>query len=150
MFYITDTNDVLDKWRNSFSELYNPVIHAHREDILDQYNMSDFIQSYPCNFDEPLTLTEFRNAISKAKSGKATCLDMIPMEVLKNESMVICLCKLYNTCYTNGNVPSCWSKALINPIPKSSTTDPRNPLQYRGITLAASMYKIYYHLVHHQ
>ncbi len=57
-FTSTDTNDVLDKWRNSFSELYNPVIHAHREEILDQYNMSDFIQSYPCNFDEPLTLTE--------------------------------------------------------------------------------------------
>ena len=32
---------------------------------------------------------------------------------------------------------------IINPIPKSSTMDPRDPLSYRGITLASAMYKIY-------
>ena len=34
-------------------------------------------------------------------------------------------------------------KCIINPIPKSSSTDPRDPLSYRGIALASSVYKIY-------
>ena len=32
---------------------------------------------------------------------------------------------------------------IINPIPKSSSTDPKDPLSYRGIALASAMYKIY-------
>ncbi len=31
----------------------------------------------------------------------------------------------------------------MNPIPKNSTTDPRDPLNYRGIILASSAYKLY-------
>ena len=34
-------------------------------------------------------------------------------------------------------------QGVINPIVKPGTTDPRDPLSYRGITLAPSMYKIY-------
>ena len=40
-------------------------------------------------------------------------------------------------------MPSEWGKCIINPIPKSSTTDPRDPMSYRGITLVSAMYKIY-------
>ena len=36
-----------------------------------------------------------------------------------------------------------WNKCINSPIPKSSTTDPRDPLLYRGIALASSMYKLY-------
>ena len=34
-------------------------------------------------------------------------------------------------------------KCVINPIPESYTSDRRDPLSYRGIALAPSMYKIY-------
>ncbi len=34
-------------------------------------------------------------------------------------------------------------KAIIKPIPKGSTTDPQLPLQYRGIALLSTSYKIY-------
>lgn len=40
-------------------------------------------------------------------------------------------------------MPSDWGKCIINPIPKSSTTDKRDPLSYRGISLAPAMYKLY-------
>ena len=36
-----------------------------------------------------------------------------------------------------------WGKYIINPIPKSSSDNPRNPLSYRGISLSNSMYKLY-------
>ena len=32
---------------------------------------------------------------------------------------------------------------MITPIPKSSTSDPRDPMSYRGITLAPTSYKVY-------
>lgn len=44
-------------------------------------------------------------------------------------------------------MPSDWGKGIIHPIPKSSTADHRDPLSYRGITLANSMYKIYCHVL---
>ena len=37
-----------------------------------------------------------------------------------------------------------WGKCIINHIPKSSTTDRRDPFSYRGISLAPAMYKLYY------
>ncbi len=40
-------------------------------------------------------------------------------------------------------VPTIWGNSIINPIPKSSTLDPRDPLSYRGIALACTMYKLY-------
>ena len=50
---------------------------------------------------------------------------------------------MFNECFKNGKIPSDCGKGIINPIPKSSTTDPRDPLSYRGITLAPSTYKLY-------
>ena len=35
------------------------------------------------------------------------------------------------------------SNENINPIPKANTADPRDPLPYRGITLAPATYKLY-------
>ncbi len=40
-------------------------------------------------------------------------------------------------------IPSLWIKSIIKPIPKGSTTYPRRPLQYRGIALLSTVYKIY-------
>ncbi len=40
-------------------------------------------------------------------------------------------------------IQSMWHKGVINPIPKDSTKNPRQPTNYRGITLACVMYKVY-------
>ena len=32
---------------------------------------------------------------------------------------------------------------IINPIPKASTSDPRDPLSYRGVALSPVTYKVY-------
>jgi hypothetical protein len=40
-------------------------------------------------------------------------------------------------------IPSIWKQAIIKPIPKSSTIDPRLPLNYRGIALLSTVYKLY-------
>lgn len=93
--------------------------------------------------DNQITLTEVRKAMVKAKNGKSPGVDNISVDFIRNENMTIILCKLFNACFRSGKVPGIWSKGIINPIPKSSTSDPRDPLQYRGITLAPAIYKLY-------
>ena len=50
---------------------------------------------------------------------------------------------LFNLCFKTGKVPSMWNRGIITPIPKCSTSDPRDPLSYRGITLAPFAYKVF-------
>ena len=50
---------------------------------------------------------------------------------------------LFNKCFDSGKIPTFWSKAIINPTPKSTDKDPRQPLKYRGITLVSVACKIY-------
>ena len=40
-------------------------------------------------------------------------------------------------------IPSICNKRTIDPIPKSTCSDTRDPLSYRGISLASSVYKMY-------
>ena len=46
-------------------------------------------------------------------------------------------------CLDSGKIPSVWTKAIISPIPKSSTSDSRIPMNYRGISLISCVAKIY-------
>lgn len=64
-------------------------------------------------------------------------------EIFKNDTAVSFLHVLFNICFNNGKIPTDWGKGVINPIPKPGTTDPLDPLSYRGITLAPVMYKLY-------
>ena len=82
-------------------------------------------------------------AILNAKSGKAAGIDEIPAECLKNEASLTFLKALFNKCFDSGKTPSIWSKGIINPIPKSTDKDPRQPLNYRGISLVSVACKIY-------
>ena len=57
---------------------------------------------------------------------------------------------LFNVCFNTGCIPSLWGKSIINPIPKSSSADQKDPLSYRGISLSASMYKLYSSLLNNR
>ncbi len=81
--------------------------------------------------------------MSKLKNNKAPGIDKIPNGVLKSTAVKNCLLKLYQYYFDTGIFPSCWNKAVIKPIPKSKTKDPRVPLNYRGINLLSNIYKAY-------
>jgi len=57
---------------------------------------------------------------------------------------------LFNICFNIGIVPTLWSKSVICPIPKASTLDKRDPLSYRGISLAPAMYKLYCYILNNR
>ena len=78
-----------------------------------------------------------------AKNGKRPGgIDLIQAEVCKNQIVIFVLHKLFNLCLKTGKVPSMWNRGIITPMPKCSTSDPRDPLSYRGIPLAPFAYKV--------
>lgn len=64
----------------------------------------------------------------KAKLGKASSFDNIPIDIFRNDCSVSYLHVLFNVCFNSGILPTHWCKVVIAPIPKSSTADPRDPL----------------------
>jgi hypothetical protein len=69
--------------------------------------------------------------------------DLLPCEALKSNEACALLLTLFNKCWISGIVPELWRRSIINPIPKSSSADRRIPMNYRGISLTSSVYKIY-------
>ncbi|CAC5420553.1 unnamed protein product [Mytilus coruscus] len=69
-----------------------------------------------------LSVEEVLNALLSSKSGKAPGYDEIPVELYKNQTTLMALTRMFNVCYNSGKVPFMWSKGVITPIPKSSTS----------------------------
>ncbi|WAR29567.1 RTXE-like protein [Mya arenaria] len=84
-----------------------------------------------------------RKAVEKARQQKAPGFDSIPYEVFKNDIAISFLHIFFNVCYQTGKTPSDWGKGVLNPIPNPGMADPREPLNYRGLNLAPTMYKLY-------
>ena len=97
--------------------------------------------SSPINF--PFTKEEISKVITKSKNNKAPGIDGIVYDILKNEDSASLLTKLFNLCFEAHMVPHTWIEALISPIPKSPTNDPRIPLNYRGVSLLSVISKLY-------
>ena len=102
--------------------------------------LSDSDVSY---FEDNTSILEVKRAVDGARRGKSCGIDQIPCEVLKNDATIVFLHVLFNICFNRNIVPTVWGKCVIKPIPMSSTSDPRDPLSYRGIALASSVYKLY-------
>jgi hypothetical protein len=136
-----DPVKVIGHWKDTFESLLNP------EDGDDLQPEPEPPPPEPppidTGLDEEISVDEVRGALHRAKLGKALGYDQIPVEVLKNESAIKFLHRLFNVCFNTGRVPDMWARGVINPIPKCNTSDPRDPTSYRGITLASSMCKLY-------
>ena len=123
--FSTDTKVVLTKWKNDFSKLLNTDDNfVNNEDPVRSFDSTDDI------LDSHFSITEVKNALDKAKRGKAFGVDLIPVDVLQNNTALLFLHVLFNVCFETGRIPSTWGKSIISPIPKTSTADPRYPLPY--------------------
>ena len=75
------------------------------------------------DFCGPITLGEVRQAVLRLKANKASGVDEVPGEVLKNAKVIAFLYQFFNVCFESGKIPETWSKCIINPIPKASTSN---------------------------
>ena len=139
---VTDKEAVMSVWRSHFESLLNcPVVDSQ------QSQMSE-IQRAPVEawelLNEAFTIEEVINVVRNSKPGKAIGCDGLPVEIFKDsEQSIRYLHALFNKCFATGKVPALWSQSIIHPIPKNATNDPRDPAQYRGISIAAASYKLY-------
>ena len=149
-----DPDIVCEKWSTDFSSLYNQrdteaqfdnqfydEILKHKR-LLEE-NMLDPLYEENTSLNHTINRNEVEHAVFRAKNGKASGIDKIPYEVLKNQSIVDTLHSLFNLCFDTGIIPSIWRKAIISPLPKDLTKDKRLPLNYRGISLLSVVSKLY-------
>ena len=145
----TDENTIFAHWASEFKGLLTPpAMDEEKKAHLDHITQSNRRrENGEANVNESIntafTLEEVTKLVNHAKQGKAPSVDSIIYETLKNNAAIHALVKLFNLCLDSSLVPTVWSKALICPIPKSSSADPRVPLNYRGISLLPVTSKLY-------
>ena len=146
---VYDKQSVLKVWKSDYSELYNQTENdGNFDDNFLQFckgDLSNLDNSTPVleGLNDNISEIEVSKAVSKLKCKRAVGIDNIPNEIFKNEQSNVLLLSLFNHMFQSGKVPDLWRQAIIKPIPKSSLSDPRIPLQYRGISLLSTVYKIY-------
>ena len=150
----TDIDQVLNRWKCDFENLYNGTTSNDFDDIFLENVKKlkhEFESQNPVSYtfendnplNQPISLGEVRKAIFKSKNNKAFGVDHIPSEVYKNENSVYLWHTFFNYCFSTGLIPDIWNKGLIKPFPKDTGMDKRLPLNYRGICLTITISKIY-------
>ena len=158
----TNHNEVLTHWKSAYEQLLNEngdnpthdpdtVTNDDRQ-LLPDRTVLDENRHLPdsTSLNTEITVNDIRSAIKQASKGKAIGHDGFPTEVLNNDSCVLYLAKLFNVYFQAGVIPESWSRGIINPIPKNPKDDSRNPLNYRGITITSSVYKLYCHMLNYR
>ena len=139
-----DNSKVFDEWKTEFSCLLNPS-DEQRPDLSQIDNMQNI--NFDADEDAALarefSILNVQRAVCNIENNRAAGVDEIPGEVLKNESVISFFNSLCNLCFDTGKVPDIWCKPVISPIPKCTTSDPRDPLSYRGIAITPVVYKVY-------
>ena len=63
--------------------------------------------------------------------------------MLQSDTCIHFLHKLFFVCFETGKIPEAWEYGIITPLLKDPTSDSRNPMNYRGITVTSAVYKAY-------
>jgi hypothetical protein len=150
---ITDKKAVLDRWVEDYSSLYLGNHDAEDDFIKDikwqneraEFGFVDplFVDDNAALLNKDITEEEVRIVVMNSKNNKATGADKIPYEILKSPGIISVLRHLFQLCLDYHMTPSPWNGSLVQPIPKSKDSDPRIPLNYRGISLVTVVAKLF-------
>ncbi len=88
--------------------------------------------------------------ICKLRLNKATGIDNLPNESLKNQDVLIMLYTLFSKYFDMCLLPSVLFKAVINPISKGANKDPLVALNYRGISLLSCVGKVFSGIINYR
>ena len=135
---LTDKKQILERWREHFSELLNCPSSVDQSVI-------DTIEQHPIahELDEPPNEGETLLAIKQMNAGKAPGEDGLPAELFKHggPALVQRLVLLFNAIWTEGHVPQDMKDAEIVTIYKRKG-DKSECGNYRGISLLSIAGKI--------
>ncbi|VDI61569.1 Hypothetical predicted protein, partial [Mytilus galloprovincialis] len=149
---LTDDETILNKWKTEFQNIYNTdnaasnfddefyrQVSTHKSSLEDK--MLDPLYNANQDRNTTITIENIRRLVYKTKNGKSCGIDSIPYEVLRYECLVIH--SLFQLIFETGIIPSVWRQAILCPILKDKSSDPRVPLNYRGISLLSCISKLY-------
>jgi hypothetical protein len=146
---IYEKGDALEEWKQAFESIYAEddtsvkYDNQHLDYVTRENNTGVVAENNESPLNCEISRAEVKEAILRSKLKKAAGVDNIKAEVLKNEVCINLLHKMFNLCFSSGQVPSCWNQVIITPIPKDSSNDPLVPGNYRGIALISVTCKIY-------
>ena len=111
-------------------------------------NTKEIIQQ-DSSINKQITLSELQSIIEQAGKNKSSP-DMIQYEHLKlmDQDSLIEIVELYNKVLLKGEIPSMWKKNVTLPIYKSG--DPLSSNNYRPITLAPVLYKVFINILNNR
>ena len=141
---------MLERLKTDYNSLYNNAVEINQyDDCLLENIPAEMQNGVPnvLNYDisdlnVEISRSEVKDAVYRAKLGKAVGIDEIPSEILRNETCIDLLYSIIKYCFSEGHVPQEWLTSVIMPIPKPKT-DPLDPLTYRPISLISVPCKIY-------
>ena len=153
----TDYSSVLGKWKTDYEQLYNYECDSNTFDnqnlqyvkeCVKNQNSGVFPRPDCSSLNLPITYEEVHKAVYEAKLRKASGIDNIPSEILRNEVCINLLFRIIRYSFENCCIPSEWAKGIIKPLLKGD--DPRNPMNYRPITIISIPCKIYANILNNR
>ena len=131
---LTEDRDILNRWTEYCSELYNHKVKGDPE-VLKHPPVTN-IDSHPILWEE------VEAAVKSLKPGKSAGVDNIPAELLQagGQTMIDVLLNICNKIWQTGEWPTPWTQSLVIALPKKG-----NLLQcqnYRTISLISHASKV--------
>ena len=133
---LTDTREIELGWKNYFESLLNVSNVDLGDAVVLEFHTEE-------STEPDISVRELEEALKRMKNGKASGVDQIPAELLKNmgETGNIWLLELFDMLWNGQDIPEDWSKDLICPVYKKG--DKTECSNYRGISLMSHTFKVY-------
>ena len=132
--YLTEEQDILERWSKYCSELYNYRATGDPE-VLNVPPATD-------NDNFPILREEVEAAVKLLKKGKSAGADNVPAELVQagGEAMISVLLTICNKIWQTGEWPTPWTQYLIITLPKKGNLQLCQ--NYRTISLISHPNKV--------
>ena len=127
--------------QSSSSENHEQAFLQKKKSLKLKSTQPDHLSTNPIN--DPFSLFELQNAISKSKKNSSPGEDGILYETIQKlpKPCQIVLLELYNRMWNQGKIPEKWKHAIVFPFNKPGK-DPTKTDSYRPIALTDALCKI--------
>ena len=133
---LTDSDEVLKRWTEYCSNLYNYELHPDTSILQNNQTPTESLDS------PPIMKEEVEAAIRHLKAGKSPGVDNIPSELITSggDGTVSALAALCQKIWEQKKWPEEWTQSLVIPLPKKGNL--RKCQNYRTISLISHPSKV--------
>uniref|UniRef100_A0A3Q2XCC0 Reverse transcriptase domain-containing protein n=1 Tax=Hippocampus comes TaxID=109280 RepID=A0A3Q2XCC0_HIPCM len=137
---LTEDKDILDRWTEYCSELYNHQLNG--DPAVLNCPLPTTEEGSQSILGESILREEVEAAVKLLKQGKSAGIDNIPAELVQagGEAIITALTIICNNIWNTGIWPSSWTQSLIITLPKKGNLQQCN--NYRTISLISHPSKV--------